>query len=327
MAFIDMQSEISGSVPKIPWDFAGTLVNRAWRDVRRQSLWSFLLFESNWTSPPIVNAGTVTVTQGSASAVFNAAAATAIDAIGFVPSPVTQRQFRVGIGTIYNIIAWDTLTLTATLDRNYQEATAAGSAYSIFQNYYAAPYEDFWTWITIRDMLNFNNLITTASRAEIDQRDPQRTIYYIPTHVVPYQQDQNANSSTYRFPLFEMWGLPTFVLTYQLYGLRKGTDLVNPTDTLPPAIGEDVVIAKAREYAYGWAEANKGDLPRNAGSDYRFLIQDAKADYQRLFREYRRQDRALVDNFHTKCRVGWSMPNLWGFYSSVAGYASRGAAW
>ena len=326
MAYIDMQSEISGSVPKIPWDLAGTLVNRAWRDVRRKSLWSFLLAEANWTSPAIVNGGTVTVTQGANTVVFDATASALINAIGFTPSAVTQRQFRVGIGTIYNIWAWDGVN-TATLDRTYQEASASGSAYAIYQCYYAAPVKDFETWITVRDMLNFNNLITTTERSVIDQRDPQRTIYYIPTHVVPYQQDQNPNSSTYTWPTFELWGQPNFVLTYQLYYVRRGVDLVNSTDTLPPAVGEDVVLALARKYAYEWAEANKGDTPRNAGSDFRFLIQDAKADYDRLFREYRKQDRALVDNFARTRRITWAFPNIWGQYSSVAGYASRGAAW
>jgi len=328
MAFVNMIGEVIGCVPKIPSDYAKTLVNRAWRDVRRQSLWSFLLFEGNWTSPSLINGGTVTTTQGSNTLVFDATATTAINAIfagGAVPSPVTQRQFRIGVGTIYNIWAWDGAG-NATIDRAYQEVGAAGQTYMIFQCYYPAPMMDFWQWIRVRDMTNWNDLATTKQRKEIDMWDPQRTAYYIPTHVVYYQQNQNPASFTYGIPTFELWGVPQYVLTYQIYGMRKGTDLINNTDTLPPQIGEDCVMALARAYAYEWAEANKSD-ERSKGSDFRFLIGVAKDDYKRLFAEYRRQDRALVDNFRSKLERTWSYPNLYGWYSSIAGQASPGAAW
>lgn len=325
MAFVDLYSELTGSVPKLPVNFAKTLINRAWRDVRRANLWSFLLFEANWTSPALVSAGTVTVTQGSNSIVFDATAATAINAIQFgPPSTITQRQFRIGIGTIYNIWTWDGVN-TATLDRNYNEPTASGQKYVISQLYYAAPFKDFLDFIVVRDITNFNDLITTKTREWLDMVDPQRTIYYLPTHVVFYQQDQNPQSATYQWPLYELWGNPQYVLTYQIAGMRKGTDMVNATDDLPPAVGADVVMAKARQYAYEWAEANKGDS--NQRSDYRFLMGAADATYQKLVREYRRQDRNTVDLWAGQRRVSQSWPNLWGFYNSISTRANPGAPW
>ena len=55
---------------------------------------------------------------------------------------------------------------------------------------------------------------------------------------------------------------------------------MNDDDTLPFAVGEDVVIEGAKIKAYEWAEANKGSMPRNAGgTDFRFLIGNAKADH------------------------------------------------
>jgi len=333
MAFVDMYSELTGSVPKLSTDYAKTLVNRARADAFRQNLWSFLLFESNWTSPSLITGGTVSTTQGLNTIVFDATASAAIVAIftgGNVPSPVTQRQFRIGVGTIYNIWSQSvdpiSSIVTLTLDRNYQELNGSGQEYVIFQCYYQAPMMDFWQWIRIRDMVNWNDLVTTKQRTEIDMWDPQRTVYYIPTHVVPYQQNQNPDSDVYGIPLFEMWGVPNYVLTYQLYGLRKGTPLVNPGDTLPPQIGEDCVMALARKYAYEWAEANKQDS-RSMGSDFRFLIGEAHEDYKRLFREYRRQDRAMIDNFRTKLERQWAYPNLFGWYSSVGGVAAPGAPW
>src|ERR1700732_3189148 len=159
-----MASELTGAVVKLPFDYAKKLVNRAWADVRRNSLWSFNMAEGNWTSPGLVNAGTVTVTQGLNTVVFSAAATTAINAVALgPPSLITQRQFRIGTGTIYNIWATDggSPNVTLTLDRTYQEPSAAGSSYSIFQCYYAAPVQDWRAWLAIRDMVNFNWLITT----------------------------------------------------------------------------------------------------------------------------------------------------------------------
>lgn len=330
MAFINMVSEATGIVPKLPNDYAKTLVNRAWRDVRRQNLWSFLLFESNWTTPPLITGGTVAVVQGQNTITFDpAVAAPALKAVatgGNVPTPVIARQFRIGVGTIYNIWAYDSATGVATLDRNYQEVSNPASSFMVFQCYYAAPMKDFWQWISVRDMVNWNDLITTLKRSEIDQFDPQRTCYYIPTHVVPYQSDMNPASPTYMWPMFELWGVPQYTLTYQLYGLRKGAELAQPTDVLPPQVGEDCVMALTKKYCYEWAEANKSD-ERSMGSDYRFLMGDTMADYKRLFSEYRRQDRAMIDNFRTKLRRTWSYPNLFGWYSSIAGAASPGAAW
>jgi hypothetical protein len=330
MSFASMASEVHGSVPKMPVDYSYTCVSRAYKDVRRQNLWSFLLFDANWTTPSIVNAGTVTVTQGLKTVVFNAAASAAITAIGLFPSAVTQRQFRIGIGTIYNI--WSITTagggiVTLTLDRAYQEASGAGVAYMIYQVYYAAPMQDFWSCLSVMETTNFNDLVTTKSRAWLNATDPQRTVFYLPTHVVPYQKDQNPASPTFGFMLFELWGSPTFNLTYQLYGIRKGIDLVNDADLLPAEIGEDCVLALAKKYSYEWAEANKGDMPRAVGSDYRFLIGDTKSEYKRLYMEYRKQDREVVDNWRTRLRKTWTWPSLCGYYSSIAGVASPGAPW
>ncbi len=327
MSLITMTYELTGIVPKLPPDYAKTIINRAWMEVRRKSLWSFQLFDQNWTSPAVVNAGTVTVTQGSNQVVFDATAAAAIAAIGLTPSSVTQRQFRVGIGTIYNIWAYDAGTLTATLDRNYQEATGAGVAYDIYQCYYVVPYRDFLTFLSVRDIINFNHLILNKTRAWVDQRDPQRTIVYIPTHVVPYQRDNNPASATYGYPMYELWAQPNYVITWQLWGIRRGADLSAPTDVLPPAIGEDVVMAKARALAYEWAMANSGDNPRDQGPNFAFLIGKAEKDFSDLWKESRRQDRETCDNWYSVRRGAWSFPNDYGFYSSTAGFASPGAPW
>ncbi len=322
MAFANMIREIHGCVPKIPLDYCKTLVNRAWKDIRRQNLWSFLVFEANWVSPAIVRAGQATTVQGSNTVTLNAAADAAFAASLTALNPASQRQFRQGISTIYNV--WGYASPTLTLDRPYVE-TGTTSPYAIFQCYYPAPMEDFWSWTSIRDMTNFLDLfLDRYNRAQLDQMDPQRTWYYFPTDVAYYQIDLNPASSTYKFPLYELWGAPQSVLPYQLYGLRKGTDLVAQTDELPGAVGEDCVMALARKYAYEWAEANKGDSPRSSGPDFKFLIGEAKADYSRLFREYRRADREIVDNWFS-IRRSSLYGKFFAQYSSITQTAYPGA--
>lgn len=324
MALKDMMAELRGSVPKVPFTYCKTLVNRAWADVRRRNLWSFLIFEANWSSPSIINGGTAAVTQGSTSVVLDATAAALVNADTFTLSFITQRQFRVGIGTIYNIYGWDGVN-TLTLDRPYAEATRAAVAYSIYQVYYAAPMQDFETFISVRDLTNFIDLFLDKNRAQIDATDPQRTWFYFPTDVVPYQLDQNPLSSTYRFPMFELWGAPQYNLTWQLYGLRKGTDLVNLDDTLPPAVGEDCIMALARMYAYEWAEANRDIAPRHTGPDYRFLMGVAQKEYQDLFSNYRRVDRDYVNNYFDIRRRSL-YGKFFAYYNSISGTSYPGVS-
>ncbi len=337
MAFIDMAAELTGSVTKLDIDFAKTLINRSWSDVRRKNLWSFQLFEGNWISPAIANSGTVTTTQGARTVVFDATASAALVTLNAIagpfPTPLLQRQFRIGsASTIYNIWAYaiNTGVVTLTLDRPYVESSGAGQTYMIYQCYYPAPMVDFLTWMSVRDMTNFNDLNTYATREAIDRKDPQRSIFYLPTDVAPYQQDLNPASPNYGFQLFELWGQPAYVLPYQLYGIRRGALLVNDTDTLPNAVGEDVVVEGAKIKAYEWAEANKGDMPRNQGSDFRFLIGNSQAEFKRLWHEYRKDDRERVDNWFTTRRPGqgrWTIGMADGYYNALANTANPGAPW
>jgi hypothetical protein len=113
-------------------------------------------------------------------------------------------------------------------------------------------------------------------------------------------------------------------LNYQLLYIDKLGPLVNPTDCLPPALGEDVVLAKARVYAYEWAEGNKGALDRNVGPDYRFLMGAAQKEYETLFKNYRREDRETVDNFFVTYR-GSLYGRFWSNYNTIAGVANPGS--
>ncbi len=133
------------------------------------------------------------------------------------------------------------------------------------------------------------------------------------------------HNSVLRFPIYELWGHPLFLLTYQLYGVRRGTDLVDDTDSLPPAIGEDCILEAAKVRAYEWAEANKGDTPRNQGSDYKYLMGAATARYAELYRSYRKDDRETVNNYFSVRKISL-YSKFYSYYSTLSGTAYPGVS-
>jgi hypothetical protein len=81
-----------------------------------------------------------------------------------------------------------------------------------------------------------------------------------------------------------------------------------------------LVLAKAREYAYEWSEANKDMAPRLTGPDFRFLMGKAQADFKTLLTKYRKQDKEFIDNWKQQMGVEWSSRRF-GYYNSIAGVA------
>jgi hypothetical protein len=326
VAFADLIAELRGAVPKIPFSFCKTLINRAWREIRESQLWSFNIVEFSWPTPSPIQAGTVNVTQGSPTIIFDATAIAAILTGSTIFSLITTRQFRVSVaGGIYNLIALDAnfaVNGIATLDRPYDDPSSTTSSYQIYQLYYTPPMSDFLTLTTVRNPAMYLNLDLTKTRASIDARDPQRSWYQFPTHVVPFGRDQRGAgtatpSATLGFPLYELWGQPVTFFTYQVYGLRRGTDLANPTDTLPFAVGDDLVLAKAYYYTYQWAEANKDQQPRSQGPDFRFLMGSKADEYRKLLTLYRKQDRELVNSYFS-VRDPDISSHAYGYYNTLA---------
>ena len=105
-----MSLEIAGNV-MTPYPLVKTYVSRAWLDVQRAYLWSFLWGDAVIPTPNPIGAGTVTTTIGSPLVIPDATALAAWSTAGLV-NPLTTRQFRIGTGTIYNIIAFDNVKIT-----------------------------------------------------------------------------------------------------------------------------------------------------------------------------------------------------------------------
>ena len=320
MSFNDMAFEVSGSVPGLDIDLAKTKVREAWHSIRKLRGWSFQLGSGGFSTPAQVNEGTISLAFGSPTVVGDATASAQWATASIYGSLLSQRQFRVGGGTIYNIIAVDLTVPTAavlTLDRPYTDSLAnnvsTGLNYLIYQPYWATPTREFIRWLAVRDMTNVRWLNVNADyeqRRTTDMADPQRQIYENPLMLLPYQTDQRTGSSTLGYFQYELYPGPISSYTYQTWYMWEGPDLVNGSDALPSPITEKLVKKLALSDAYGWAEANKdAQNPRGSGADFRFLIGGALKEYEAELKACRVNDRERVNLFNaTMTRIGSPAP-------------------
>lgn len=296
-----MISEMRGAVPKYSAGLARTHLQNAWSDIRNMSGWSFQLFSGGFGTPGLTNAGSVTVTYGSDQVVGDAAASTAW-AIASIPnSLLTQQQFRVNVGTIYNIIAFDGVS-TLTLDRPYYDKSAgSGQNYSIYQCYFPVPFSDFLAWESVVDINNAIDLMANGAkkfRDYADQFDPQRQIFSNPGSLIAYGTDQRPGSATFGYRMYELYPQPQAQFSYSTWGTRLGADLEGLSDTLPYPITEHVVKTLARVKAYEWYLMNRDKRdPRGPQNDsaIQFAMGAAAKEGASQLKELRNQDRDAVD--------------------------------
>jgi hypothetical protein len=290
VAFADYYSRVMGAIPKLDVLAAQSFVQEAWREIRDTKLWSWLYFEGVLVAPQIVVAGSVTTTQFSNKVTLDATAATALKNL---QNPlITQRQFRVGIGggRIYNItnIAGNILTL----DGLYMEATGAGQPYQCYRCYYTPA--DL-NGNTITDFLSFDVICNNQdgyaivgrnlrlTRGEIDARDPTRGAQDLAYTVAQYKPDQFGN------PMFELWPHPTAQKAYMCIGRKRGMPLSNTND-IPQTLSGNLVVSKAKDYAYDWAIAHSAEHVELKGVDWELLKAENKRHYTDKMNLARRQD-------------------------------------
>lgn len=301
-----MIAEMRGTVPNYSASLARTHLANAWNDILNLKGWSFQIVNTGIAIPGIVNAGSVTVNLGDTTVVGDAAASAAWLAASNPTSLITQRQFRIGQGTIYNIVALDDTNPTAvvlTLDRMWVDAYYLGATqgYAIYQCYIPAPADGFQAWEYFLDVRNVIALDVNNTRGlweQVNQADPQRQIFSNPGNVIPHGTDTRLGSATFGRPMFELYPQPQSVYVYQAGYSWAGPPLQNTPgqSAVPTPMTEHVVKALARVKAYEFAEANKNaDNPRGAGADYRFLMHAAMSEYSAQIKEIRMIDRDIYD--------------------------------
>ncbi len=308
MALANMISELRGCVSGYSAALARTHLRNAWTDIRNLKGWSFQVANTGYTVPGLVNAGAVTTVLGSPLVTGDATASAAWATASTAVSLITQRQFRIGQGTIYNIIAADFSTPTAavlTLDRPWIDAYYLGptQGYSMYQPYLVAPVQSFQAWEYFLDVRNVIALDVNNTRGiweGVNIADPQRQIFSNPGNLIPHGTDTRQGSATFGYPMFELYPQPQSIYVYQVGYSWAGPDLTDTPGTVavPGPMTEHVVKTLARVKAYEWAEANKSaDNPRGAGANYQFLMQSAMAEYGAQIKEIRMIDRDIYDAF------------------------------
>lgn len=306
MSLSTMVAENRGCVSDYSAALSRIHIRNAWVDIRNLKGWSFQLVNTGFTVPGLVNAGSVTVNLGAMTVLGDATASAAWATASNPTSLITQRQFRIGQGTIYDIVAADFTNPAAavlTLDRPWIDAYYLGptQGYSIYQPYIVAPVASFQAWEYFLDVRNVIALQVNNTRdilEKVNEADPQRQVFSNPGNLFPHGVDSRPGSATLGYPRFELYPQPQSIYVYSAGYSWAGPELtdVPSQSAVPTPITEHVVKTLARVKAYEWAEANKNqDNPRGMGADYRFLMQSAQAEYSAQIKEIRSIDRDIYD--------------------------------
>jgi len=210
-----------------------------------------------------------------------------------------------------------------TLDRPWMEPNQpAGTGYLAYQAYFASP-PGFKEWYWIVDTTNNSTMDWWSLNAiDLSEQDPQRTDFAQPEYVVAYGPDVRQNSSTFGQYLWELWEGPTQSLPYNFGCKCNWPALVNPQDTLPFPITEELVKLRAFEMLSLWKEASKGDeMERGSGANWMFLSQAYNKEYLNRLKLCRNMDRNIVDLYFTRMRRTQSQEP----FASVGGQLNVGS--
>jgi hypothetical protein len=277
-----------------------TLVQRAYRDIRRSRDWSFLKQNGVWFAPSVISSGTCSVTFLSTQVVFDSVAAPLLNAVAITPQPeqpLTLRQFRVTGGPIYNIIAWNGVN-TATLDRSYTEQTLPSTSYMVYQPFVQAPSSDFKRWLSWVDPLNnyrfrYRNLFWT--QAEVDKRDPARQSYSIPIAIASHDYvTLPGTNPPVVVPRFEAWPHPVQQIGYVIQYMING-DSVTLTTPLPSQVTDETIMARARYYG-NLVVAGQPNVDVKVKAFHMAASRQAEAEYVDLLNRDRLADTAIWDS-------------------------------
>lgn len=210
-----------------------------------------------------------------------------------------------------------------TLDRPWMEPAQVNSGYIAYQAYFAAP-AGFRRFYGIRDTVN-NQPMNWWEYTQVDlsEIDPQRTDFSQPEYVVHYGPDTRTGSATYGQQLYELWQGPITQLPYTCQWQVMWPPLINPNDTVPPPLTEELLKWRAYEVLSLFKESQKGDeMERGSGTNWQFLAKYYHDEYTYCLKKIRIADRNIVDLYFQRMNrnPGNSEP-----FASVTGQMSVGS--
>ncbi len=285
-------------------------VRRAFQDIRDARKWSFLMVQGQMYVPNQITAGTVTTVQFSNTVVFDATAATALNAVALPSAPqpaLTQRQFRLSGGPIYNITAWDGVD-TATLDRPFAEGSVSGLTYMVYLPWVPTPRADFVKFLSIADPINdyrFRRRNLYRSTAEVDRRDPNRQAFSIPIWAASH--DYTTLPSGVVVPRYELWPHGVQAINYNVAYQVKG--VYADTDPIPSQISDATIIARARFYCYSF-QITQPNVPKDMIGALVQAQRTVSAEYADLVQKDKREDDNIFEQNVFECEDDpqWSGP-------------------
>lgn len=317
MSFLSMWQEMLG-VPGMNFKLAQTKLNEGLSTIYDDQLWSFQMKTAGWFTPGLVSTGgstnlspgLITVNTFGTTITGNAAASAAW--LGLTGMPfLTQYQIRSPYYSVYSIVSVNSSVPTAvvlTLDRPWMEPPLTNGSYMMYQCYFPvlnSPGQtttDFKKFLWARDTTNNQPMnFWKYSQADLAIKDAERTVFDQPAYIVPYQPDNRAGSPTYGAMLFELWPHPLNQLPYTFGYVNSGPLLVNPSDTPPYPLTEDLVKIKGYEKLYMWKESQKGDdHERGAGANWLQLAAYADKQYKERKKNISLKDQMTIDLYWTK---------------------------
>lgn len=298
---VEMAAELTGSIPGLSNLFARKYINQAFEEIQRDYLWSWNIGQGVIIIPQAVSSGSVSVTQYSATITFDATAKAALNAANSNP-PITSRQFRVpSSGPIYSIIAYNTGTGVATLDRIYTESTNTTAQYTVYRVYYdpcsvdgTTANTDFLRYLTINNDINGYSIWGRRlyrTRQDFNRIDPLRGAIGLPYYMAPYIPTSAGIMQ------HEFWPHCTTSLALLCQYQKKHTDLL-PNDSLPNQAPITLLRYAAFKFAYRWALQNQGRIPELKGVDWRFALAESQKTYDQELVRSKKNDKEIMLNIY-----------------------------
>lgn len=309
MAFLNLTSELVGTLPGLSPILAQNFVRRAFDDIQKERRWSFLMVDGAIVCPNMITAGTINITQYASTVTLDATASAALTPYIAGTPLLTQLQIRFGgsstltAGQIYRIMDVDDATpaaLVLTLDRMVVEPTNTVSTYQCYRCYVTPPQSNFRAWEQIVDMTYGFKLKLNWTSGNFDVADPQRTsqgdAYYCGFFRTagPYGNSNTPDPNVEQgSPIYELWPAPTLGRTFYARFMQQAWSFVNPGDTQPSGIDDALILSRAYGWhAYKFAMANTANFPSMKGVNWLALIATAKGEYKDGLREAKRNDDA-----------------------------------
>jgi len=284
--FESLSRRFQARLPSISPVLAEDFISNAWKRIQGERQWSFMRRLGTVNFPSSLTTGTCSVTRGSTTLTFNAAAIAAIQADTSLPL-LAYRQIRLPgePDRIFRISFVDADFATngiVTLEDVYLGTTNTTSTYQLYNAYNIHLKGDGGVEQRVGAVLYYRSRYLSASyltaKHKVDQarlhlNDPGRTSMGIPRNFAfSHVKQVDMGDYTYDIPFLEFWPHCTSALTLETQYLVTPTSFrEDETQLTPSHIDDELIFRAALIEAYSWCEANKMNNPELRGVNWVFL--------------------------------------------------------